>query len=161
MNTPGEHLSEEPQQERGEPGSRDTGSDQPSGGPADRPSETYRGDETVPEHDEHGKAGDVGADKTEHSPTDTEPAAPPYEGRQTSAKPEGDQAEGEGARAGGGVKPVTDSDYKGPSPQQTPGGTTASPAAEEPASQASETEREDDRVGPAHTSGVGKGEEKI
>lgn len=36
--TPGEQLDEEPQDERGAPGSRDTGSDEPSGGPADRPS---------------------------------------------------------------------------------------------------------------------------
>ena len=34
---PGEHLEEEPQEERGPMGSRDTGSDEPSGGPADRP----------------------------------------------------------------------------------------------------------------------------
>ena len=35
--TPGEQLSEEPQSERGPMGSRDTGSDEPSGGPVDRP----------------------------------------------------------------------------------------------------------------------------
>jgi hypothetical protein len=35
--TPGEQLTEEPQSERGPMGSRDTGSDQPSAGPADRP----------------------------------------------------------------------------------------------------------------------------
>jgi len=35
--TPGQHLSEEPQEERGPRGSRDTGSDEPSGGPVDRP----------------------------------------------------------------------------------------------------------------------------
>jgi hypothetical protein len=34
---PGEHLEEEPQSARGPEGSRDTGSDEPSGGPADRP----------------------------------------------------------------------------------------------------------------------------
>ncbi|WP_406406962.1 hypothetical protein OG923_02545 [Streptomyces halstedii] len=34
---PGEHLAEEPQEVRGRKGSRDTGSDRPSGGPADRP----------------------------------------------------------------------------------------------------------------------------
>ncbi|MDX6291675.1 MAG: hypothetical protein QOH50_750 [Kribbellaceae bacterium] len=34
---PGEQLDEEPQDERGAPGSRDTGSDKPSAGPADRP----------------------------------------------------------------------------------------------------------------------------
>ena len=32
------HLEEEPQEARGAPGSRDTGSDEPSGGPVDRPS---------------------------------------------------------------------------------------------------------------------------
>jgi hypothetical protein len=34
---PADHLQEEPQSERGAPGSRDTGSDQPGGGPVDRP----------------------------------------------------------------------------------------------------------------------------
>lgn len=37
---PGEHLDEEPQHERGAPGSRDTGSDEPAGGPAPRPAGT-------------------------------------------------------------------------------------------------------------------------
>jgi hypothetical protein len=35
--TPSEHLDEEPQEERGTPGSRDTGSDEPAGGPVNRP----------------------------------------------------------------------------------------------------------------------------
>lgn len=35
--TPGEQLDEEPQEERGAEGSRDTGSEEPSGGPVDRP----------------------------------------------------------------------------------------------------------------------------
>ena len=61
MTGPGEHITEEPQSERGEPGSRDTGSDQPSGGPADRPSGTYKGDESVPDHSEHGKADATGS----------------------------------------------------------------------------------------------------
>jgi hypothetical protein len=34
---PGEHLEEEPQSERGPVGSRDAGSDEPGGGPVDRP----------------------------------------------------------------------------------------------------------------------------
>jgi hypothetical protein len=38
--TPGEHLTEEPQEERGAPGSRDSGSDEPGGGPVDRPAGT-------------------------------------------------------------------------------------------------------------------------
>ena len=37
---PGEHLEQEPQEERGPEGSRDTGSDEPSGGPVDRPKGT-------------------------------------------------------------------------------------------------------------------------
>lgn len=37
---PGAHLEVEPQAERGATGSRDTGSDQPSGGPVDRPAGT-------------------------------------------------------------------------------------------------------------------------
>ena len=37
---PGEHVTEEPQAERGPVGSRDTGSDEPGGGPVDRPSGT-------------------------------------------------------------------------------------------------------------------------
>ena len=34
---PAAHLEPEPQDERGAPGSRDTGSDEPAGGPAARP----------------------------------------------------------------------------------------------------------------------------
>ena len=36
----GGYLQEEPQAARGAPGSRDTGSDQPAGGPVDRPAGT-------------------------------------------------------------------------------------------------------------------------
>ncbi|MGI8677516.1 MAG: hypothetical protein ACR2LX_02280 [Jatrophihabitans sp.] len=35
--TPGDHLDEEPQDERGASGSRDTGSDEPNAGPSGRP----------------------------------------------------------------------------------------------------------------------------
>jgi hypothetical protein len=37
---PAAHLQAEPQAERGAPGSRDTGSDAPGAGPADRPAGT-------------------------------------------------------------------------------------------------------------------------
>lgn len=37
---PGQHLAEEPQDARGPQGSRDTGSDEPSGGPVHRPAGT-------------------------------------------------------------------------------------------------------------------------
>jgi hypothetical protein len=43
---PAEHLEEEPQAERGEPGSRDTGSDEHAGGPVDRPSGGTADEET-------------------------------------------------------------------------------------------------------------------
>jgi hypothetical protein len=43
---PGEQLEEEPQEERGPAGSRDTGSDEPSGGPVDRPAGTTDEDGT-------------------------------------------------------------------------------------------------------------------
>ena len=42
--TPSEHLSEEPQEERGAPGSRDAGSPEPAGGPVDRPAGTSEAD---------------------------------------------------------------------------------------------------------------------
>jgi hypothetical protein len=38
--TPGDKLEEEPQDERGPQGSRDTGSAEPAGGPTDRPTGT-------------------------------------------------------------------------------------------------------------------------
>ena len=160
MSTPSEHLSEEPQQERGAPGSRDTGSDEPSGGPADRPSGRLEGDESVPAHDEAGDPEQTGSEKTEIPPQDVKAAVPPYEGRQTEAKPEGGQGEDSPEATGGAVKPVTDTSYKDPAPGDTPGGATASPADEQPASQMPETDRDDDRVGPSHAAGTGRAEDK-
>lgn len=90
-----------------ERGSRDTGSDEPSGGPVDRPSASYEGDESVPEYDDGAKP-DFETAFTTDPPKDAEPAVPPYEGRQTSAKPAEGGDEG-GARTGGAVKPVDDS----------------------------------------------------
>ncbi|WP_406389604.1 hypothetical protein [Streptomyces sp. NBC_00887] len=52
-------VEEEPQEERGPMGSRDTGSDQPEGGPVDRPSGTSdeQSDTSVqPKKAEHPKA---------------------------------------------------------------------------------------------------------
>jgi hypothetical protein len=161
MSEPGEHLTEESQSERGAPGSRDTGSDQPSGGPTDRPEGSIEGDESIPDHSDHGKSADTASEKTEYPPTDAKAAVPPYEDRQKTAKPEGDEGESQGARTGGAVKPESDSGYKAPAPDQTAGGATASPAEERPASQVSETQTDDDMVGPGHTPGTGKGERKI
>jgi hypothetical protein len=139
------------------PGTRDTGSDKPSGG-EDRPSGAYKGDESVPTH---GEGDDPGFDTkfTNEPPRDVEPAIPPYEGRQTTAKPAESGDDG-GARTAGAVKPVADTDYKDPSPGATPGGATASPADEQPASQAPESDTGDDRVGPAHTGGTHRAEDR-
>jgi hypothetical protein len=141
-----------------ERGSRGTGSDEPSGGPADRPSGTYRGDESVPAYDDGGKP-DFETGFTNEPPRDVEPAIPPYEGRKESAN-SGDSTENAGARTGGATAPTTDPDYKSPPPDQTAGGATASPASEQPASQMPERDRDDDAVGPAHAAGTGRAEDK-
>lgn len=141
-----------------ERGSRGTGSDEPSGGPVDRPSGTYEGDESVPAHDDGGKP-DFETGFTNEPPKDVQPEVPPYEGRQKTAKPAEGGDEG-GERTGGAVKPVTDAGSKSPSPDDTPGGATASPADEEPAAQMPESDRDDDRVGPGHTAGTGRAEDK-
>ena len=49
IGNPCEQLSEEPQSERGEPASRDSGSDEPFGGPVDRPDGSID-DEAVHSH---------------------------------------------------------------------------------------------------------------
>jgi hypothetical protein len=141
-----------------EKGSRGTGSDEPSGGPADRPSGTYKGDESVPAYDDGGKP-DFETGFTNEPPKDVEPAIPPYEGRKESAD-SGESTENAGANTGGATAPTTDPDYKSPPPDQTAGGATASPASEQPASQMPETDRDDDAVGPAHAAGTGRAEDK-
>jgi hypothetical protein len=140
-----------------ERGSRDTGSDLPSGGPADRPSGAYKGDESVPQHGEEEKP-DFETGFTTEPPRDVEPAVPPYEGRKTSAD-SGDTTEKAGATIGGATAPTTDSDFKS-APGGTSGGETTSPAQEQPAGGGTEADRDDDMVGPAHTPGTGRGEQK-
>ena len=115
-----------------EKGSRDTGSDLPSGGSADRPSGIYEGDESVPQHGEPGQP-DFETGFTTDKPRDVEPAIPPYEGRKTVAD-SGEPGDEASARTGGATAPTTDPDYKSPAPEDTPGGATTSPAQEQPAS---------------------------
>jgi len=140
------------------PGTRDTGSDKPSGG-EDRPSGAVEGDESVPSH------GDASADPgfntkfTNEPPRDVQSAVPPYEGRKTEAD-SGDSTEAQGARTGGAAAPTTDSDYKAAPPGQTSGGATTSPADQQPASGQPETDTDDDMVGPSHVPGAGRGEDK-
>lgn len=59
---PGEQLDEEPQEERGPKGSRDTGSDEPGGGPVDRPSGTADQDDDTgidPQERQHPESPDL------------------------------------------------------------------------------------------------------
>lgn len=44
---PGEDLQEEPQEARGDVGSRDEGSDEPAGGPVDRPAGTATAEDST------------------------------------------------------------------------------------------------------------------
>jgi hypothetical protein len=117
------------------PGSRDTGADVPSAG-EDRPSGTYEGDESVPDH---GSEADFDTRFTNEPPRDAESAVPPYEGRKTEGSP-GTR----GADIGGGTASTG----------------TASPADEQPASQGSQSGSSDDGVGPTHVPGTGRAEDK-
>ncbi len=81
----GEHLSEEPQSARGPKGSRDTGSDRPGGGPADRPAGTIDEEELTSARDHNPSEDNRGTTGT-LPPEDTEPATPPYEGRTGTEK---------------------------------------------------------------------------
>lgn len=91
-------------------------------------------------------------------PQDTGAAIPPYEGRQTSAK---DVQETDDPSTGGASRPETDSEFRSPKPQDTPGGATQSPADEQPAaSQGAQTRPDDPGVAaPAHVAGTRRGED--
>jgi hypothetical protein len=136
--------------------SNNTGSVEPSHG-AGRPAGAVDPDANPPISD---PAEDtvyykgVDADPTQ----DPGPAIPPYEGRQTSAK---DIGAADDPGTGGASRPEEDSAYRSPKPQDTPGGATASPADEQPASHGSETESDDEGVeAPAQASGTRRGEDK-
>ena len=71
--TPGEHLTEEPQAERGPMGSRDTGSDEPAAGrPTGRPARSDE-DDDVRSTPRSSQTGDVRTCRpvTAAEPTDT------------------------------------------------------------------------------------------
>jgi hypothetical protein len=144
-----------------EPGSgvRDTGNDAPEDGEGDRPVGTV-GEDVNPPISDPTKSDVYGGTGT-LPPQDTGAAIPPYEGRAQGASNEPSSAEGAGgANVGGATGPVSDPDYKSESPAATSGGATKSPADEQPASQTSESDRDDDRVGPAHTPGTRPGESR-
>ncbi|PTR32372.1 hypothetical protein C8K36_1011424 [Rhodococcus sp. OK519] len=127
---PGEHLEEEPQSERGEPGSRDTGADAPSVGEHRR--EGAFEDESMTSSGEPGwqrpdDAGGLGSESDDA-------AVPPYDDRQKQAK----SAEHMRARAG-----------------NPDGGGQAQKSAVEHEKPSSS----DKGVGPAHQSGTRRGED--
>lgn len=95
----------------------------------------------------------------ESKPGDAEAAIPPYDGRKTEASAEEETEKG-GARTGGATAPVTDPDMKAPAPADTERGAVASPSDEQPASDTPDGEPGEASVGPSHTPGTGKGEEK-
>ena len=140
-------------------GVRDTGTDAPEPGKAGRPVGTVDEDANPPLSDP--AASDVYGGTGQLPPQDTGSAIPPYEGRTqgTTKEPSSTQGAG-GANVGGAKGPVSDPDYKSEAPAATSGGATKSPADEQPASETSESDRDDDRVGPAHTPGTGRGESK-
>lgn len=86
-------------------------------------------------------------------------ALPPYEGRSESTEDATRPGSDEPGRIGGGAGPVEHDEMKAPEPESTPGGATASPADEQPARQAPETEKADPGTGPAHHSGTPRGED--
>jgi hypothetical protein len=86
---------------------------------------------------------------------------PPYEGRKESGEVKAASSQSTGdANTGGASGPVADADYKSASPADTPGGSVKSPADEQPAAQAPESDLDDDRVGPAHVAGTRRGESR-
>ena len=114
----------------------------------------------MPEGDMGG--GRSGRGPSTHVPGEQEPGGvvPPYEGRKESAEP--DQEGGthrDGARVGGATGPVDDDGYKAPSPSDTPGGRTASPADEQPAADMPDGESaEQGTETGSHFEGTPKGE---
>jgi hypothetical protein len=147
--------SKSPQVDGG-PGTHNTGSDEPIGS-VDRPAGAVDPDANPPISDPDDKTtGDGGIGNI--PPQKSEAVVPPYEGRQTSTK-DIDTADDSGT--GGASRPQKDPEYRSPAPQDTPDGVTASPAEQQPASQGSEAESDDEGVeAPTHVAGTRRGEDK-
>jgi len=88
-------------------------------------------------------------------------ALPPYEGRRGSGEVR-DKGESrkDGAKVGGATGPVENDVMAAPDPADTPRGTTGSPADEQPASDAPQTDLDDDSTGPAHQPGTPRAEDQ-
>lgn len=89
-------------------------------------------------------------------------ALPPYEGRRETADVDGPgEVHQDGANVGGAAGPVESSDMKSAPKEDTPRGAAASPSDEQPAGETSgSTPNPDQGVGPAHTGGTGRAEDK-
>ncbi|MFC9361014.1 hypothetical protein ACFTZB_31120 [Rhodococcus sp. NPDC057014] len=144
---PGKQLQEEPQSERGPKGSRDAGPDQAGTSQAGREQGSLDQEEVTSTAEPGRNPAPAGGSLP---PENAEPAIPPYEGRTTSTK-EGRPEHDEHVDASG---------MQSPKPQDTPRGAVASPAEEEPAADAAESEGSDSGVGPAHQGGIDKAEDK-
>jgi hypothetical protein len=151
---PGEHLPEEPQSERGSTGSRDTGSDEPAGGPVDRPAGSFDDDEVT-------SAGPGGSNaRSDAGPGVADRALPPYEGRREAADAdEAPESRRGGARTAGATAPLNDAEPKAAEPTSTERGEHASPADEQPAATSTDTDLDPDMTGPAHEPGTGRAED--
>ena len=127
---PGEHLEEEPQSERGEPGSRGTGPDEPSAG-------EHRQEGAF--EDESMTSGEPGWQQPDdaggHGSESDEAAVPPYEDRQREAKSTEHMRARAGNPDGEGQAQKSDVEYTKP--------TTS-----------------DEGVGPAHQPGTRKAEDR-
>jgi hypothetical protein len=135
MSNPGEQLTEESQAERGGPGSRDTGSDRPSAGPAGRDSGTLDDQRETPDAEDPSIYGGTG----ELPPQDAKPFLPPYEGRsQTQTNPRSGAGESAGFSTG----------------------TSGGAAGQQSTPKASATESDDGVEAPADTAGTGSAEDK-
>jgi len=97
-------------------------------------------------------------------PDTTGSTVPPYEGRKESADVEGqDESTKDGAKTAGATSLVEDDEMKAPATADTERGATASPADEQPAQDSGDTAVKGDDLsvtGPAHETGVGRGEDK-
>lgn len=93
-------------------------------------------------------------------PDTTGSTLPPYEGRRESADLDGrEESERDGAKVGGATGPVVDAEMKAPEPGDTESGAVASPADEQAAVKSTDTDLDDDGVGPSHTPGTPRAED--
>jgi hypothetical protein len=87
-------------------------------------------------------------------------AVPPYEGRRESADVDGEEKlRRDGANVGAATGPVESDEQKAPEPADTPRGSVASPADEQPAAESGGPDPGEASVGPAHHPGTTRGED--